>query len=339
MICHYCDNCGAQIYFQNGRCVHCGSNLLFDHTEWRMVAATPQLGTDLWTRCQDGRTIKPCGWQQAGICNWACSSESDVLCISCQTTTVHPDPQDLEVRSQWAHAELAKRRLLFNLKHRGLPVWASDGIAPLQFQLLSPRQGEGWVSTGHQQGLITINLEEANPVHRIAEQTRFAEPLRTVLGHLRHESGHFYWHTLVEPHPDLLDTVRQHFGDDRLNYAEALVRHHQRTAAQSACQSPRIGFISSYAAVHPWEDWAETWSHYLLMLDALDIQHPGLWTEVLNGASPFNTVLDAWQDLTVQLNELNRAMGLPDPYPFVLDSQILDKLSCVHSVVRDAVLR
>jgi hypothetical protein len=29
-------------------------------------------------------------------------------------------------------------------------------------------------------------------------------------------------------------------------------------------------FISKYATSHPWEDWAETWAHYLHIMDMLE---------------------------------------------------------------------
>jgi hypothetical protein len=335
---HQCDHCGARVYFQNSQCMACGSRLLFDPRIWRMVSVDADPTTQAWRRRSDSELIQPCAWHAQGVCNWACCTEQDTLCLSCQTTEVHPDPQASEVLTQWASAELAKRRLLFNLRHRGLPVWRHDGIEPMRFHMLSPRQGDGCVITGHDHGVISLNLEEADPVHRTIEQARFAEPYRTLLGHLRHESGHFYWDALVKPSADRLDRVRAVFGDDTLDYGQALQAHHAEVAAQGVSSGAPVGFISRYAAVHPLEDWAETWSHYLMMLDALEIQEPEIWTEVLNHRLTLDVVVERWKDLTLQLNDMNRALGLPDPYPFVFDAGVLAKLACIHQVVLDSAV-
>ena len=338
---HHCESCGQRVFFQNSRCEACGAGLLFDPLRWQMVAADPDPKgpPGAWRRRADAAPLRACDWVAHGVCNWACSTEGDTLCLSCQCTRTFPGQADDQARIQWAKAELAKRRLMVNLRQRGVPVWRQDGIEPMRFDLLSPRLSPQPILTGHAQGLITLNLDEVDPVHRVEQQQRFAEPYRTVLGHLRHESGHFYWDTLVSPDGGLLSQVRDVFGDERQDYATALAAHHERVAAAGdSSLAPPDGFISLYASAHPWEDWAETWSHYLMMLDAMEVQQPALWADVMAHRESFETLLARWQTLTLHLNDLNRALGWPDPYPFVLSAPVRAKLLCVHTVVSDTVV-
>jgi hypothetical protein len=47
----------------------------------------------------------------------------------------------------------------------------------------------------------------------------------------------------------------------------------------------------------------------------------------------FDRILQNWLPLTYALNELNRGMGLPDLYPFVLSAPAIEKLRFVHEVL------
>jgi hypothetical protein len=200
------------------------------------------------------------------------------------------------------------------------------------------------VLTGHADGIITINIEEANDSarERIREQLR--EPYRTLLGHLRHEAGHYYWDRLVAE-SSWLDDFRTLFGDEREDYAAALQRNYQQGPMPGWAQQ----YVSAYASVHPWEDWAETWAHYLHIVDTLEMAaafgirvQPRLMREETLSAEidldPYQTgsmqeIIDAWLPLTFAVNSLNRAMGNQDLYPFVLSPTVIGKLSFVHKVV------
>lgn len=332
MLSNHCDRCGQRVYFRNDICVACDTRLLFDPSCWSMVSVDPGERPAMWVRSRDGAQIKACDMVQEGVCNWACTALTDALCCACTTTRTRPSFSDARVKQQWRSAELAKRRLLVNLRGRGLPVWSSDGITPMQFDMLSPSQQIEPVVTGHWAGLITLNLDEADPVHRVAVQQQFAEGYRTLLGHLRHESGHFYWDALVAPSPDLLDGFRRCFGDERIDYAQALQAYHDQWA-DSATVPPFETHITAYATSHPWEDWAETWSHYFMLLDAMEVLAPGVVADCLVGRVSFTSLLQGWQDAALRLNDVNRALGLADPYPFALTDTIQLKLSWVHGLV------
>jgi hypothetical protein len=87
-----------------------------------------------------------------------------------------------------------------------------------------------------------------------------------LLGHFRHEVGHYFWDRLVATDPHQLEEFRVLFGDDRQDYGEALKRHYDEGAPANWQDT----YISMYATMHPWEDFAETWAHYLHIVDTLE---------------------------------------------------------------------
>ena len=196
--------------------------------------------------------------------------------------------------------------------------------------------------TGHHNGVITINVAEADDVEREQRRHHLHEPYRTLLGHFRHESGHYYWDRLLQ-HSPRLAAFRLVFGDERADYSAALTWHYQRGAPTDWPQR----FISAYASVHPWEDWAETWAHYLHMTDALETAVAcGLSRQPLRPDEPslqptargdrlgaFDHMLTAWFSLTYVLNNLNRSLGWPDSYPFILSTLAIDKLRFIHETI------
>jgi hypothetical protein len=247
------------------------------------------------------------------------------------------------VNELWRRLESAKRRWIYGLLRLGLPLVdrTEDPQRGLLLDVKLP-EGDEAVLTGHADGVITINLLEADPVKLEETRKAFREKYRTLLGHLRHESGHYYWMRLVE-NSAFLEPCRAVFGDDREDYQAALSRHYGG--------EPRAGwqdsFVSSYATAHPWEDWAETWAHYLHVVDGLETARSfGLIplakapepTEVPASREEFNRMVDAWAQLAVAMNGLNRSLGLPDPYPFPLTEAIRHKLAFVHRVVRETAL-
>ena len=178
-----------------------------------------------------------------------------------------------------------------------------------------------------------MNLKEADPVLRERARVALREQYRTLLGHFRHEVGHYYWDLLVGP-SEALPAFRELFGDERQDYAKALERHY----AVGTGEHFEDSFVSAYASSHPSEDWAETWAHYLLMVDTLETANAyALDSRELPGrpdpAAPFESLLARWVPLTVILNALNRSMGQPDPYPFALGDGVRQKLAFVHRIV------
>jgi hypothetical protein len=199
--------------------------------------------------------------------------------------------------------------------------------------------------TGHAAGVITIALAEVDDVERERRRTALGEPYRTLLGHFRHEVGHYYWDRLIaEDGP--LDEFRALFGDERQDYGEALQRHY----AQGPRPDRQESFVSSYAAAHPWEDWAECWAHYLHMVDAVETATAcGLSLKPASAEAPalkpprrswgagmtdFDPLIERWYPLTYLVNNLNRGLGLADGYPFVLSQPVVEKLRFIHQTIR-----
>ncbi|MEO8250604.1 MAG: putative zinc-binding metallopeptidase, partial [Burkholderiales bacterium] len=249
----------------------------------------------------------------------------------------------------WGRIERSKRRLVSALIALGLPVASrvsEDTERGLMFDLLRGSQGTGSIMTGHEDGLITINIEEADHAVREAARKAMHEPYRTLLGHFRHEVGHYYWDRLVDG-TDWLEPYRELFGDERGDYAQALERHYE----QGPPADWQSHFVSAYATSHPWEDWAECWAHYLHMRDtvdtalnfALDIESPqvditafeadALWSPEDPDAARFLKLVNGWTRLNTMLNEMSRSMGQPDFYPFVLTRDVVAKLQFIHLVV------
>jgi hypothetical protein len=275
------------------------------------------------------------------------------LCTACAITHTIPDLTIAANREAWLKLETAKRRLLFDLLRLKLP-WMSkrvDAERGLEFKFLSDivtvNGDRSRVLTGHDNGLITINVAEADDLQREAQRLRHHEPFRTVLGHFRHEIGHYYWDRLIQG-TQRLDSFRDLFGDERADYQEALKVHYEQGAPANWADN----FISAYATTHPWEDWAESWAHVLHMVDALDTAHAvGLSVRPPRGDEPslaipaatsrvqigdFDQLVSEWRALTYVLNNLTRGLGLADAYPFVLCDPVLSKLRFVCSTIQEA---
>jgi len=248
----------------------------------------------------------------------------------------------------WRKLEQAKRRLISQLLALGLPVVSrhADPVHGLAFDFLGSMPGRPHVMTGHEDGVITLNAEEAEDAVRERIRAEMREPYRTLLGHFRHEIGHYYWDLLVFPTPWIED-FRALFGDDRADYAAALQTHYEQGPPPDWADR----FVSSYASMHPWEDWAETWAHYLHMADTADtamsfgvdattvelasdlFTTDDLWQPEHPDAAKFLDFINGWVLLTNVLNELSRSMGQPDCYPFVLPRTAVGKLQFIHRVI------
>jgi hypothetical protein len=286
-------------------------------------------------------------------CNWLIAAEdSQAFCRACRLNRTIPDLTDPAFPDNgylWGQVETAKRRLVSLLIIMKLPVASrltEDTGHGLMFDFLrSPINGPH-VLTGHDTGLITLNVDEADDVKREAVRKAMREPYRTLLGHFRHEVGHYYWDRLVSGTP-WLDGFRELFGNEQEDYAAALKRNYER----GPCADWRLNFVSAYASVHPWEDWAECWAHYLHMRDAIDtalsfglsVDHidleftpftlSALYQPDHEDAQQFLAFLNHWTRLTTMLNEMSRSMGQPDFYPFVLPRKVVGKLHFIHLVV------
>jgi hypothetical protein len=317
--------CGHPVFFENTSCVQCHRTLGFDVKSMQMLSLDPDQHYRL---CQNHIDYN--------VCNWLVDpTSSDRYCLSCRLNQIIPSLSAPENRRGWARMEVAKRYLIYGLLRLHLPIQPRNeypdkglGFAFIEDKRSNPDVEEDYVLTGHAEGLITVNLIEADVVSREQQRIFLGESYRTLLGHFRHESGHYYFSRLLAHSPHL-DSFRKLFGDERVDYQSALERyHHQETPVER-----NLNFISDYAQAHPLEDWAECWAHYLHM-------HEMLETAVYYGlteADVFQTELSEqirqWIKLSLTLNALNRSMGLSDAYPFVLSDAVIEKLLFIHHVM------
>jgi hypothetical protein len=293
----------------------------------------------------DPQSRQRCANAAIASCNWLVEDDAESeLCRSCRLTRTRPADDDTGALVQYAVAEAAKRRLLFELFDLPLPV-DEDG---LRFDLLSSASQP--VVTGHSDGVITIDLAETDDVRREQRRAELQEPYRTMLGHFRHEIAHFYWPILVHDRgAEVLGRARALFGDERADYQGELDRHYAEGPPADWAQR----FVTAYATMHPWEDWAETFAHYLHIRDTL--QTAAAFGLIVTGPDPIadpelvsvpeiepeaersiDAIIAAWLPLTYALNAINRSMGLDDLYPFTLAPKVIEKLGFVHDRVRDA---
>lgn len=349
----HCQFCGHPIFFENVECLQCGSALAFLPDRLNMAAIEKlQDDGEVWRPRARGKKAAAARYRLChnhttqNACNFAVpAADPNPLCVSCRLTRVLPDLSQPDNPVRWYKLEMAKRRLFYTLAKLGL-VAASppDGNAdgPL-FEFLADMPGHQ-VMTGHAQGVITINVAEADDAERVRRRVEMHEPYRTLLGHLRHESGHYYWDRLIDE-GGRKEAFREVFGDERADYQQALQDHYGRGGGLPDWQDR---FVSEYASAHPWEDFAETWAHYLHMVDLLEtaasynmrLTVPGQEVEVeevvnpLETGSPdFNTLVEQWVPLTLLVNSLNRSLGQEDAYPFALSPAAMEKLRYVHDVI------
>lgn len=317
---HHCPACRERILFEDSRCGHCSLRLVFDagHMQFRALQAAI-----------------PCVNRALIGCNWSARID-DKYCSSCRLTRTIPNlvlPRNILL---WRRVEQAKRRLLYDLYRLGLPLVDHEG-RQIAFDILSDEDAGQPILTGHLNGLITLSLSEADDTEREARRAAFREPYRTLLGHFRHEVGHFYWSVLVGQ-SKLEKPFRLIFGDERQSYAASLANYHERGDRSY----DRDVFISEYATSHPWEDWAETFAHFLHIVSTLD-SAAALPLSLDERArrtfddpyleSDFAALLSSWTPVSYAMNELNRSMGLGDAYPFNLPGAVRGKLHFVHMAI------
>ena len=347
----HCQNCQQTVFFENTHCNSCGHLLAF-LPETREVAALAPAENDQWVSMSldsDGRLYRLCSNAvQHQNCNWGVAADDpSPLCMSCRLTRVIPNLEIEGNLQAWTKLETAKRRLLYSLLEMQLPVVSrlespTDGLA---FDFLSDELAPtGRVLTGHDNGLITINRAEADDAEREKRRLKLHEPYRTLLGHFRHEVGHYYWDRLIRDGGHV-EAFRAEFGDETIDYAEALKKHYSTDHGIEWVEN----FVSSYASSHPWEDWAETWAHYMHMIDALETAAAcGLSLKPRRQDEPtldplpdietirrqsFDRMIEDWLALTYALNNLSRSLGQPDSYPFVLSARAIEKLRFVHDLL------
>ncbi len=381
-----CEVCGQLLYFENTQCMRCGATLGYLPNKNRLSALNPAAGEEgvvsggtaseeaaqgqaagadgsgqpevgaqaapqLWRpRADPDRTYRFCTNAQHEACNWMLPDDApDQFCQACRHNRTIPDLSDRQNMERWRKIEVAKRRAFYGFIRLGLPLRnrVEDPVAGLAFDFLADAPDAAQkVMTGHDNGLITLALVEADDVERVRRRNMMGEPYRTLLGHFRHESGHYFWDRLVRDGGRLAQ-CRKIFGDDTQDYGAGLQRHYKEGPPPEWQEH----FVSSYATAHPWEDFAETWAHYLHIVDTLEMarafgigidpaadRRNELTAEVdfdPYRSTDINELMEAWVPLTAAVNSLNRCMGTADLYPFVLSPGVVRKLGFIQALVHD----
>lgn len=337
-----CD-CGNVLFFGSSRCLKCNGDVGYDPQSGKMLRTRP--GGPM-KRCDNG--------VRHNVCNWLLpASVSTVLCVACSMNRTIPNLGSERNRMLWARMEMAKRRLIYTLLGLGLnlPSKKTDPQKGLAFDIVST-QSSTPVTTGHLNGVITLNLEEADDTYRQINRQQLGENSRTLLGHFRHESAHYLWQRhmsdLAWGDPMRL-AFRERFGNEWNDYAAALSSYYVNGAPVDWEQN----YITAYASSHPWEDWAETWSHYLQIVDGLEtceglgiqvqfIALPLVMLPAESGRLPaalasspaadgeFLAWLQRWMCLSTVLNEISLSLGEQALYPFVISVPVAQKLRLAH---------
>lgn len=372
-----CQSCGQPVFFENVHCTRCGAPLGF-LPDRLQLSALFYIGDGIWmapletgpmherppglldrlfharahpaaTRSTAGHYRKCVNYAEHNVCNWMVPAESpDEFCPACAPNRTIPNLSRPGNWEKWSRIEHGKHRMVYGLLRLGLPFetkWQNPGQG-LAFDFLCSRDalGDKPVITGHLDGLITINLDEADAALRERVRLDMDERYRTLVGHFRHEIGHYYWDLLIRDRGGL-DAFRALFGDERVDYGSALTSYHSFGPPPDW----ESRFITPYASAHPWEDWAETWAHYMHIVDTLETaEHFGItveWPQPDGGLaiadpnfdpydlSRFEPIIEHWLPLTFAINSINRSMGQQDLYPFVLSQPALDKMAFVHRTI------
>ena len=315
-----CPHCRTATFFELERCPTCDTPLAFDPK----CLAFDEL-----------KSTVPCANRTLIGCNWSVD-DGQGFCRSCRLTRTIPNLGSNRNVRLWKRVETAKRRLVYDLARLGLPLAVPSG-QQVSFDILSEEAAGTPIMTGHLAGLITLSLAEADDAERESRRVAFREPYRTLLGHFRHEVGHFYWEVLVDG-TSLHSAFRLIFGDESASYQAALKAYHARTDRSY----DRDAFISEYASAHPWEDWAETFAHFLHIVATLDsaaalpLSLDARSRQTFENPyreADFEALLTSWSPVAYSINELNRSMGLNDAYPFELTPAVRGKLHLVHMAI------
>ena len=341
-----CQNCGQLVHFENTGCMTCGAPLGFLPATLTLSALAPAKNGGQIALGGPGEIWRACANAEILGCNWMVpAGDPGGYCPSCALDNTIPDLDVAGNLEGWRAIEIAKRRLVYALMRLNLPMTSAAADGNLRFDFLADMPGADPVLTGHDGGLITLNIAEADSTERERRRASLGEPYRTLLGHLRHEVCHYYWDLLVRDAGRIGDS-RAVFGDESVDYGAAMTAYYENGPPPGWQQS----HVSAYATMHPWEDFAETWTHYLHMIDTLDtaasfgmainpvvVDDPAANAHV--GFDPYHApdvdrLVEAWRPLTVALNSMNRSMGQPDLYPYALNPPVVEKLRFIHALVQ-----
>ena len=342
----YTCTCAQTLYFDNTGCMNCGRGVGWCELCGLIVPVEADGGGS--GTCANGHRVRACrNLTEHGVCNRYHAAGGD-YCYACDLNVTVPNPAIPENREYWRRLESAKRRMLYDLNNVGVGVSKIDAgrfnAEPLRFEFKTDSVHENgrWrkmengeqVFTGHDEGVIVINFKEADPVAREQMREQLNEPQRSLVGHFRHEVGHWFYDMLVRGAPDREAEYNRVFGDPHdPSYADALERHYDQGPPPDWADR----YVSAYATMHSWEDWAETWSCYLHQAGSLDTLRAHGWAEVGPPFTDYAAALDAYARSAVAQNELARDRGQLPLVPEMLTEPVRAKLTFVHRLVSEGV--
>ncbi|MEO6547128.1 MAG: putative zinc-binding peptidase [Ferruginibacter sp.] len=336
-----CTNCQNPLYFENSACLNCNHAVGFEVGQFNLITLdnNPNGYSQVNNKSQ---LYRYCANAAHATCNWLVPvTQISPFCMACELNRTIPQLSSAVNVAKWQNIEIAKHRMVYSLLRLNLPVNAKktfDENGGIAFDFIADTSPTERVMTGHDNGIITLNIEEADEGELVRHKLDLGEKYRTLLGHFRHEIGHYYWEVLIRDSPNL-QRFRTLFGNEERDYEEALATYY-RNGIQLNWND---NFISPYASSHPWEDWAESWAHYMHLMDTLEtawsfgigIHRREMETEVNNDPytiADFNSIINTWFPLTFAVNSLNRSMGHADFYPFIVSSPVIEKLRFIHEI-------
>ena len=338
-----CNHCNYPLFFENNKCENCGHLAGYRDYDQQMLTFDPWAASLV----ADGEQLeyKYCKNEQYGICNWLLPKHApNNFCSACQLNRTIANLSVDQNFENWRHLEVAKHRLIYQLQKIGFDLQSKmTSDAGICFDFIA-KNDDPDIMTGHADGVITILIREADSTFREQARKELREPYRTLIGHLRHEVGHYFWNLLIRSDFDALQRFRTIFGNEENNYNDALQSYYRNGAPKNWRQY----FISEYATSHPWEDWAETWAHYLHIMDMVETAHFfGLEVtdktisqnlRVTSTFDPytigdFETIVRVCIPISYAVNSINRAMGISDVYPFVITSPVINKMKFIHELL------
>ncbi|WP_234050067.1 MULTISPECIES: putative zinc-binding metallopeptidase [unclassified Xanthobacter] len=346
-----CEVCGQLLYFENRHCEHCGHRLGYLPGLNKLVAVVPD-GDGVRAVGMNEQRYRFCANAEHDTCNWLVPEDQhEEFCLACRHNRTVPDLTNPAYLKKWRRIEMAKHRLIYSLLQLQLPLESNkDREGGLCFDFLAdpPEAGLPKVMTGHDSGLITIALTEADDAEREQRRNDMGELYRTLLGHFRHEVGHYYWDLLVRD-AGRIQAFRAVFGDESVDYAQALNLYYDAGPPQNW----QANHVSAYATAHPWEDFAETFKHYIHIVDTLEMAGAfGMQVDPMldatgelhshvdfnpYGSGAIQGMVNVWLPIAFALNSLNRCLGMADAYPFILTPGVIAKLGFVHQLVHQMV--
>jgi hypothetical protein len=337
-----CGFCNHPLYFESHTCENCGNLSGYRDSDRNMLSFS-QYDT-LLVSFYEKIEYKYCKNKEYGVCNWLIDKyDPHEFCRACQLNRTIPNLREKSNFDKWRNLEVAKHRLIYQLQRIGLTLLSKNSIEDgFCFDFVA-RQNNPKLMTGHAQGVITILLSEADSVLREQARLQLLEPYRTLIGHLRHEVGHYFWNVLIMNNYYVLSEFRSLFGNEEVDYSSSLDRYYQQGAPANWQQS----YISKYATSHPWEDWAETWAHYLHIMDmvetayffGLNVHSRGAVRDDADASfdpytiDDFDVIVRTCVPLSFAVNSITRAMGVPDVYPFVIAPPVVEKMKFIHRLL------